>query len=129
MNTCGRQLKHSQVVIFAAFGSLFTGYALAVIGNTLGQPTFYSTMNLAMIPADPAYSHTRAIIGAANGVFFAAGFIGCLIAAWSADALGRINTFRLAAALGLVGGTLQCAAVNQAMVRYLTHAFFVGLSA
>lgn len=106
-----------QVVLFAAFGSLFTGYGLAVIGNTLGQPTFYSTMRVPAVATEPGYSQTRTLIGAANGIFFGAGFVGCLIAAWSVDGLGRRSTFRLAAAVGIIGGTLQCASVNQAMVR------------
>lgn len=81
-------------------------------------------MNLSTDPTDPAYSHTRTIIGAANGIFFGAGFVGCLIAAWSVDALGRINTFRFAAGLGLVGGTLQCAAMNQAMASFVQPGFW-----
>ncbi|KAI1624494.1 general substrate transporter [Exophiala viscosa] len=113
------------VILFSAFGSLFTGYGLAVIGNTLGQPTFYTTMHVPAVPTDPAYSHTRTLIGAANGIFFGAGFVNCLIAAWTVDALGRRSTFRLAAAIGIVGGTLQCAAVNQAM--YLVARAFTAI--
>ncbi|KAH0831568.1 putative MFS sugar transporter [Fonsecaea pedrosoi] len=103
------------VVLFAAFGSLFTGYSLAVIGNTIGQPTFYSKMNLVSVPTEPGYSHTATIIGAANGLFFGFGFIGCLVSAWSLDALGRRRTFLLACLIGLLGGSIQCGAVNQAM--------------
>lgn len=98
-------------MLFAAFGSLFSGYGLAVIVSTVGQPTFYSSLNLAV-----SGSHTTAIIGAANGVFFAGGFFGCLISAWAVEGLGRLNGLRLAAAIGVIGAAIQTGAVNQGMV-------------
>lgn len=62
--------KREQVVCFAAFGSLFTGYSLAVFAFTIGQPTFYSSLGLESHTTAPGYSHTNDIIGASNGVFF-----------------------------------------------------------
>ncbi len=104
------------MVLFAAFGSLFAGYSLAVIVATLGQPTWYTSLNLEADPTAPGYSHTTTIIGAVNGVFFAAGFFGTLLSGWLDDRLGRVNSLRLAAAVGIVGAVLQTAAVNQGMV-------------
>ncbi|KAK4946199.1 hypothetical protein LTR10_014711 [Elasticomyces elasticus] len=109
------------VVLFAAFGSLFAGYGLAVIVSTLGQPTFYSSLNLAVTG-----SHTTAIIGAANGVFFAGGFFGCLISAWAVEGLGRLNGLRLAAVIGVIGSAIQTGAVNQGM--YLAARVITGVS-
>lgn len=106
-----------QVVAFAAIGSLFAGYGLAVIGSTLGQPTWYSSLDLVADPTVPGYAYTRTIIGAVNGVFFGAGFLGALFSGWCGDRFGRINGFRIAAIIGVIGATLQTAAVNQAMVR------------
>jgi len=59
------------VVLFASFGSLFTGYSLAVFAFTIGQPTFYSSLGLEQNPATPGYSYTNDIIGASNGIFLA----------------------------------------------------------
>ena len=96
-------------------GSLFSGYALSVIVATLGQPTFYSSLNLVADPKAAGYSHTTTIIGAVNGVFYGAGFLGTFAAGWAGDRLGRLNGFRLAATVGLVGSVLQTASVNQGM--------------
>jgi hypothetical protein len=60
-------------VYFASFGSLFTGYSLAVFAFTIGPPTFYSSLGLAKDPTSPDYSYTNDIIGAANGVFLGTG--------------------------------------------------------
>jgi MFS family permease len=97
---------------------LVTGYGLAVIGNTLGQPTFYSTMKLVAVPTAPGYDYTGTIIGAANGTFFGAAFIGCLIAAWMVDFWGRVSTLLIAAILGIIGGAVQGGAANPGMVSY-----------
>ncbi|KAK5189912.1 hypothetical protein LTR96_006117 [Exophiala xenobiotica] len=113
------------VVLFAAVGSLVTGYGMAVIGNTLGQPTFYSTMKLVAVPTAPGYDYTGTIIGAANGTFFGAGFIGCLIAAWMVDFWGRVSTFRIAAILGIIGGAVQGGAANPGM--YLAGRALTGI--
>ncbi|KAK5204398.1 hypothetical protein LTR99_002184 [Exophiala xenobiotica] len=99
------------VILFAAFGSLFAGYGLSVIVSTVGQPTWYSSLDL-----EPTSSHTTAIIGAANGVFFAGGFFGCLVAAYTVEKLGRLNGLRLAAVIGIIGAAIQTAAINQGMV-------------
>jgi MFS family permease len=113
-----------KVVLFAAIGSLFSGYSLAVIVATVGQPTWYSSLHLVADPTAPGYSHTTTIIGAVNGVFFAAGFLGTLLSGWLNDRLGRVNSIRIAATVGIIGGILQTAAVNQAMVRVATFKSF-----
>lgn len=105
------------MVLFAAFGSLFTGYSLAVFGFTLGQPTFYIALNLDADPTSPGYAYTTTIIGAANGTFFAAGFLGCFLAGWTANRFGRVVGFRIAATTGIIGGALQCGSQSVAMVR------------
>ncbi|KAK5459528.1 hypothetical protein LTS15_003656 [Exophiala xenobiotica] len=109
------------VILFAAFGSLFAGYGLSVIVSTVGQPTWYSSLDL-----EPTSSHTTAIIGAANGVFFAGGFFGCLVAAYTVEKLGRLNGLRLAAVIGIIGAAIQTAAVNQGM--YLAARVITGLA-
>lgn len=117
-----------QVVCFAAFGSLFTGYSLAVFAFTIGQPTFYFSLGLEHDPTAPGYIYTSDIIGASNGVFFGTGFFGCFLAGWAGNRFGRVNGFRIAAITGIIGGTLQCASQSPAMVRLLivyTTALFV----
>ncbi|KAL4808367.1 general substrate transporter [Aspergillus unguis] len=104
-----------RVVLFAAFGSLFTGYSLAVFAFTIGQPTFYTSLGLESDPTDPGYSYTNDIIGASNGIFFGLGFFGCFLAAWAGNRLGRVNGFRIAAGTGIIGGTLQCASQSPGM--------------
>ncbi|TVY36539.1 High-affinity glucose transporter [Lachnellula subtilissima] len=115
------------VVLFAAFGSLFTGYSLAVFAFTIGQPTFYSSLNLEQDPTAPGYSHTNDILGAANGVFFGAGFFGCFLAGWAGNRFGRVNGFRIAAITGMIGGILQCGSQSPAM--FLVSRAVAGLAA
>lgn len=67
----------------------------------------------------PGYSHTSIILGAANGIFFAGGFLGTLISGWAGDKLGRINGFRVASVAGIIGGALQGGAVDVPMVTTL----------
>jgi MFS family permease len=105
-----------QVILFSALGSLFSGYSLAVIVATVGQPTWYSSLHLSPSPSIPGYSHTTTIIGAVNGVFFAAGFLGTFLAGWLSDNLGRVKCLRIAALIGILGGAIQTGSRNQAMV-------------
>lgn len=104
------------MVCFAAFGSLFTGYSLAVFAFTIGQPTFYASLNIEQDPTAPGYGYTNDILGAANGVFFGAGFFGCFLAGWAGNRFGRVNGFRIAAVTGMIGGVLQCGSQSPAMV-------------
>jgi len=113
-------------VIFAAFGSWMTGYGLAVIIATLGQPTFYTSMHLVSDPTSPGYGHTSTIIATVNGVFFAGGFLGCLFAALAGSSLGRLRGFQAAAVVGIIGSTIQTAAVNPAM--YIVARFITGFA-
>lgn len=115
------------VVLFAAFGSLFTGYSAAIIVATVGQPTWYKSLHLESDITASGYSHTTTIIGASNGVFFAGGTIGCIIGGWLGDKLGRVNGFRVAATVGIIGAAIQTGAANQAM--YLVGRVITGLAA
>jgi MFS family permease len=108
-----------QAILFAASGSVYTGYSLAVVGATLGLPSFYESLSLDPNPISPGYSHTRVILGAINGIFFAGGFFGTLFAGWAGAYFGRVKSFRICASLGVLGGALSAGSVNQAMVIYL----------
>ena len=72
-------------------------------------------MNLETDTTAPGYSHTTTIIGASNGVFFAGGTLGCLLGGLLGDKLGRVNGFRVAAIVGIIGAAIQTGAMNQAM--------------
>ncbi|EFX06288.1 major facilitator superfamily transporter sugar [Grosmannia clavigera kw1407] len=115
------------VVCFAAFGSLFTGNSFAVFAFTIGQPTFYTSLDLESDSSAPGYSYTNDITGAANGVFFGSGFFGCFLAGWAAIRFGRVNGFRIAATTGMIGGALQCGSQSPAM--FLVARAVAGLAA
>ena len=93
-----------------------TGYGLAVIVSTLGQPSFYASLGLVADPTAPGYAHTNSIIATVNGIFFAGGFLGCLTAGFAGSRLGRLRGFQAAAAVGVVGSIIQTASVSPAMV-------------
>ncbi|SMR53866.1 unnamed protein product [Zymoseptoria tritici ST99CH_1E4] len=82
------------VVIFVALGTLATAYGLAIIGSTVGQPSFYTYFDLAT-QGTPGYKHTTNIIGGLNGLNSAGAIVGCLFSAWSGDVVGRKRTIEI----------------------------------
>lgn len=69
------------VVIYVALGSTACSYGMAIIGSTVGQPTFYTTFNMAP-PNTPGYSKTASLISAFNGVNSAGSIFGAVLTAW-----------------------------------------------
>lgn len=70
---------------------------------------------------------TTDIISAANGLFYAGGFFGTLFTSYFAEKWGRLFGFKVAAGWHVLGGVLQTAAVNQAMVWLLFNRFNFGV--
>ncbi|RMY22103.1 hypothetical protein D0867_02933 [Hortaea werneckii] len=117
MLTNNRQIVNTYnllVVVFVALGTLSTAYGLAIIGSTVGQPSFYTYFNLAP-QGQPGYDHTTNIIGALNGVNSAGAIVGCLTSAWSADAFGRKRTLLLGCLILIVGGAICSGSISIGM--------------
>ena len=55
------------VVVYVAVGATACSYGLAIIGSTLGQPSFYVSLGLDADPTAPGYTRTAGLIGAFNG--------------------------------------------------------------
>ncbi|RGP62901.1 hypothetical protein FSPOR_8884 [Fusarium sporotrichioides] len=108
------------IIAFATFGSITYGYCSAIIGSTLGQPSFLSYFGL-----DTA-SNAPALIGAINGLFQGGGLVGTLTFGAVADKLGRCKAMFLASVLAVIGGGLQAGSVHLAM--YLVARFITGLA-
>ncbi|SMQ51655.1 unnamed protein product [Zymoseptoria tritici ST99CH_3D7] len=102
------------VVIFVALGTLATAYGLAIIGSTVGQPSFYTYFDLAT-QGTPGYKHTTNIIGGLNGLNSAGAIVGCLFSAWSGDVVGRKRTIEIGCAVLIVGGALCAGSVTIGM--------------
>ncbi|KAK5112258.1 hypothetical protein LTR62_004419 [Meristemomyces frigidus] len=102
------------VVIYVALGSTSCSYGLAVIGSTVGQPSFYRSLGLAM-QGEPGYSRTAGLIGAFNGVNAAGACLGAIYNSWSADALSRKHTIQIGAAILSIGAALCAGSVNVGM--------------
>jgi MFS family permease len=103
----------------AIFGSIASGLSSGLFGLSLGQPSFYQSLSLSADPTSPSYPHTTSIIGASTGVWFAGGFFGSLLIGPVSEKIGRIRGFQIAAMFHIVGGVLQTAALNQAMVSFV----------
>ncbi|KAK5165368.1 uncharacterized protein LTR77_008897 [Saxophila tyrrhenica] len=99
------------IIFIVALGSFTYGFNNAITGSVFGLPGFYSYFDL-----NAGDSSSNSILGAANGVFFAGAMLGCLIAAWCADKLGRVRSLQVVCLLCLVGGILQGASVHVAML-------------
>ncbi|KAJ5690533.1 hypothetical protein N7462_004925 [Penicillium macrosclerotiorum] len=114
------------VVVFVAIGTIASAYGLAIIGSTVGQPSFYTYFQL---PAEgqPGYAHTTNMIGALNGINSAGAILGCLGQAWTADYFGRKRTMQFGCVILIIGGTLCSGSVNMGM--FLAGRFVAGMGA
>jgi MFS family permease len=82
--------------------------------STIGQPSFYASLNLAP-QGEPGYSRTAEFIGAFNGVNCAGSAIGAAICSWSADKFGRKRTIQYAAIVLVIGAAICAGSVNNGM--------------
>ncbi|PPJ55862.1 hypothetical protein CBER1_07450 [Cercospora berteroae] len=102
------------VVIYVALGSTACSYGLAILGSTIGQPSFFRSLNLAQ-QGEPGYDRTANLFGAFNGVSSAGACLGAIFNSWSADALSRKHTIQLGAAILSIGAALCAGSVNVGM--------------
>ena len=82
------------MVIYVALGSTACYYGLAILGSTIGQPSWYRSLHLAAA-GEPGYGRTANLIGAFNGISSAGACIGAIYNSWSADALSRKHTIQV----------------------------------
>ncbi|CEI59934.1 hypothetical protein FVEN_g8262 [Fusarium venenatum] len=108
------------IIAFATFGSITYGYCSAIIGSTLGQPSFLSFFGL-----DTA-SNGPALIGAINGLFQGGGLLGTLMFGALADKTGRCKAMFCARLLAVIRGGLQAGSVHLTM--YLVARFATGFA-
>lgn len=129
------------LVFFVSLGSFLYGFNSSIMGTVFGLPYFYSYFNLDT--TGPRASFTNNILGgkdnvlpstvnglielsvsACNGLYSAGGIFGCICLPWLANSLGRKVTIQITCAVCVVAATLQCAAVQIAML--LVGRFFGG---
>lgn len=106
------------LVIFVCFGSSSYGYTAAVIGTTLGQPSFITYMGL-----DTA-KNAASLEGAITSLFYAGGVIGSFCHSWVANSYGRKKSIAVACVIMILSSALMTASVNIAM--FITFRFFSG---
>ena len=80
------------VVIYVALGSTACSYGMAIIGSTVGQPTFYTSLKMAP-PGTPGYGHTADLLSAYNGVNAAGSIFGAAFTSWYFTRM--LNSLRL----------------------------------
>lgn len=108
------------IIIFISFGSAAFGFSNAVIGSTLGQPSFMSTMGL-----DTA-TNADALISAILAVYYAGGVFGSFCHGILADRYGRKVSATVAAVIMIIASAI-CTGSNNIGV-YITFRFFCGWS-
>ncbi|EME44963.1 hypothetical protein DOTSEDRAFT_23064 [Dothistroma septosporum NZE10] len=114
--------------VYVALSSTACSYGLAILGSTIGQPSFYSSLGLAA-QGEPGYDKTANWIAAFNGASGGAACIGAIFNSWSADALSRKHTIQIGAIVLSIGAALNAACVSQAMlvVGRLVAGFGIGV--
>ncbi|EXJ76827.1 hypothetical protein A1O3_10472 [Capronia epimyces CBS 606.96] len=105
-------------IVFICFGSSSFGFSNAVIGSTLGQPSFMSTMGL-----DTA-TNASSLISAILSMFYAGGFFGAFCHALLADRYGRKVSASVAASIMIIAAAI-CTGSNNIGV-YIAFRFFCG---
>jgi MFS family permease len=113
------------VIIFVALGSTACSYSLAVTGGTIGQPTFYTALNL-VPPGEPGYGATANWISAFNGTNAGAAVIGALFSSWFANWAGRKRSIQLGCMIAIIGGAVTAGSVSAAM--FVTGRLISGLA-
>lgn len=116
------------VVVYVAIGSTACSYGLAIIGSTLGQPSFYKSLGLAQ-QGEPGYDRTASLIGAFNGVNAAGAAIGAICNSWLANRYSRKHTIQIGAVVMIIGAALCAGSVNVAMfiVARIIAGFGIGI--
>jgi MFS family permease len=109
------------VAFFVALGSFSYGFNSSIIGSVIGQPSFYEYFNFVA-----SSDYGGSILGAANGLYAAAGIFGSLSVFWLLDSLGRKKAIQITALVLLISGALQAAAVHIGM--FLAMRFLNGLA-
>ena len=106
------------VILIICLGTSSYGFSNAVIGTTLGQPSFIATMNLDTAP------NATALTSAVLALYFIGGLFGSACHAALADRYGRKVSAAVACGVMIVGSALCTAAQNMGM--YIAFRFFCG---
>ncbi|KAF9892087.1 hypothetical protein FE257_002493 [Aspergillus nanangensis] len=114
------------VVVYVALGSTSCAYSLAVLGGIIGQPSFYTSLNLAP-EGEPGYDRTAQLLGAFNGIQSAGACVGTVYNSWSANALSRKRTIQIGAVVTIVAAALCGASVNVGMFIFARFVSGLGL--
>lgn len=106
------------VIICICFGTSSYGFSNAVIGTTLGQPSFISAMGLDTAP------NATALESAVLALYFIGGLFGSACHGLVADRYGRKMSASVAAAVMILGAAVCTAAPNMGV--YIAFRFFCG---
>lgn len=108
------------IIVFISFGAASFGFSNAVIGSTLGQPSFISTMGLDTSP------NAEALISAILALYYAGGFFGSFCHGFLADRFGRKASAAVSSIIMIVASAI-CTGTNNIGV-YIAFRFFCGWS-
>ncbi|KAK5000699.1 hypothetical protein LTR66_000490 [Elasticomyces elasticus] len=108
-------------IFFMSLGSMSYGYPAAIIGTTLGQPSFLTYMGL-----DTATNASQ-LIGAITALFYAGGLVGSFCHGWMSNRFGRRASILGGALMVLISGALLTGSVNIGM--FIVFRFFNGWGA
>lgn len=108
------------IIVFICLGTASFGFTNAVIGSTLGQPSFISAMGL-----DTADNAT-ALQSAVLAVYFIGGLFGSACHAALADRYGRKMSATVSSVILIIAGAVCTASQNMGM--YIAFRFFCGWS-
>jgi MFS family permease len=108
-------------LFFISLGSMSYGYSAAVIGTTLGQPSFYAYFDL------NTRSNGTDLISSMNGLFQAGGVIGSLLIPYFSDKWGRKWAIAVGSIFTIVSGAILAGSTNP--IEFIVFRFFSGAGA
>lgn len=105
------------ICFFASLAGCAYSSTAAVIGTTLGQPSFFIAMGL-------NESNSASLIGAINSLYYTGGIFGAICHGWVADKFGRKIDLFIGVAIITISQALLVGSVNPAM--FIVFRFFCG---
>ncbi|OAL26939.1 hypothetical protein AYO22_03883 [Fonsecaea multimorphosa] len=117
---------HNLGLCFAiSWGLVVFGYPSAIIGTTLGEPSFLIYMGLLDPTTGKLVGNANGLIGAMSGVFQAGAALGVFLVCFSMDRWGRKAGVYCCCAFSMLGGILLTA--SQGVAMFIVARFFAGV--
>ncbi|KAK6604249.1 hypothetical protein H4I95_06152 [Botrytis cinerea] len=114
VHSSGGNRYNNIIVIIVSLGSFTYGFCSSIVGSLTGLPAFYDYFDFSNTGAQAGY--TSSMLGAMNSLYAAGGLMGCAIAGWLADKVGRKVSIQLITTACILAAAFTTGSQNVAML-------------